>query len=197
MRAEGRLVRRPGRPATQHRHRDSRPGIDRLDGRIGAERQDRAGIEQRAPGVTPRLGPVAPVAARGCRVLAKVDGHLDPGAAKQLYARAEYVAAAALHMFATFHPVLESVDMHVLPAPSASLDGVPDWEKLFGSADLCACEECGSVHGPAAYLVERDNASEFKGRLHQAAGTYPELNLLCTGPWPACSRTLPGAAKIM
>ena len=33
-------------------------------------------------------------------------------------------------------------------------DGVPDWSTLFGTLDLCECESCRSIHGPAAYLVD-------------------------------------------
>lgn len=29
-----------------------------------------------------------------------------------------------------------------------------NWENLFGSVDLCECEECNSVYSPAAYFVE-------------------------------------------
>src|SRR5439155_15021393 len=39
-------------------------------------------------------------------------------------------------------------------APPPSIEEVPDWATLFGSLDLCACAACGSVHGPAAYLVD-------------------------------------------
>ncbi|MFJ5262266.1 neuraminidase-like domain-containing protein [Streptomyces sp. NPDC088387] len=31
---------------------------------------------------------------------------------------------------------------------------VPDWEELFGSPDYCACSDCRSVHGQAAYFVD-------------------------------------------
>lgn len=34
------------------------------------------------------------------------------------------------------------------------VEGHPDWRALFGSLDLCDCEHCNSVHGPAAYLVD-------------------------------------------
>jgi hypothetical protein len=34
------------------------------------------------------------------------------------------------------------------------VEGVPDYETLFGSLDLCACEHCRSVYSPAAYLVD-------------------------------------------
>jgi len=30
---------------------------------------------------------------------------------------------------------------------------MPSWAQIFGGADLCDCEECQSVIGPAAYLV--------------------------------------------
>jgi len=35
-----------------------------------------------------------------------------------------------------------------LPPPMA------DWQALFGTVDLCVCDECASVYGPAAYLVD-------------------------------------------
>ncbi len=31
---------------------------------------------------------------------------------------------------------------------------VPDWARLFGSLNTCHCEHCGSMYGPAAYLVD-------------------------------------------
>jgi len=37
----------------------------------------------------------------------------------------------------------------------ASQNKVPvNWEGLFGSVDLCECEDCNSVYGPASYFVE-------------------------------------------
>ena len=33
-------------------------------------------------------------------------------------------------------------------------DSIPDWETLFGALDFCACQECASAHGPAAYFVD-------------------------------------------
>jgi len=43
----------------------------------------------------------------------------------------------------------------------AGKNNIPlNWEKLFGSVDLCECDECNSVLSPAAYFVElRDPAA--------------------------------------
>jgi hypothetical protein len=35
---------------------------------------------------------------------------------------------------------------------AAVTDGVADWPTLFGQLELCDCEHCESVYGPAAYL---------------------------------------------
>jgi|GEM_PF-1982115 len=44
------------------------------------------------------------------------------------------------------------------PVPAAAqakiLKDVPDARTLFGSVGFCACEHCGSVYSPAAYLVD-------------------------------------------
>src|SRR6185369_3112830 len=37
-------------------------------------------------------------------------------------------------------------------APSENL--APDFSQLFGSSDICECEECRSVHSAAAYFVD-------------------------------------------
>jgi len=39
-------------------------------------------------------------------------------------------------------------------APHLFGEGVPDLEALFGSLDLCQCDQCSSVYSPAAYLVD-------------------------------------------
>ena len=57
------------------------PGVDRLDRRVRAERERRAGVEEAAPRVAGDLGAVAPVAPGRRGVLAQVDrlhGRGDP-----------------------------------------------------------------------------------------------------------------------
>ncbi|MBS1693784.1 MAG: peptidoglycan-binding protein [Actinobacteria bacterium] len=84
----------------------------------------------------------------------RVADTLDEESARQMYARAEHVAAAALNLFANHSPAINGLGMHVLPWHRPAVEGVPDWETLFGSLDLCACQHCRSVHSPAAYLAE-------------------------------------------
>ena len=40
------------------------------------------------------------------------------------------------------------------PQPVYLPPEMADWEKLFGKLDLCQCDECASVYGPSAYLVD-------------------------------------------
>jgi peptidoglycan hydrolase-like protein with peptidoglycan-binding domain len=49
-------------------------------------------------------------------------------------------------------PKLDTESMKVRARTVANL--IPDWEGLFGGSDFCACRECGSAHGPAAYFVD-------------------------------------------
>ena len=39
-------------------------------------------------------------------------------------------------------------------ADLAANNPIPDWQTLFGSPDACACEDCASVLGAAAYCVD-------------------------------------------
>jgi hypothetical protein len=47
----------------------------------------------------------------------------------------------------------ESMTDANLPAMGDAIKQMPSWAQIFGGADLCDCEECQSVIGPAAYLV--------------------------------------------
>jgi hypothetical protein len=133
---------------------------------------DKAGLEtqlkrvQRAFRLAPRFEEMKPLLDQGFHsaldvarlgetaFMAQVQDRLGETTARNIYARAEYVTAAALSMFTNFNPALSGIGMNVLPWTKPVVEGVPDWESLFGSLDLCACEECRSVHSPAAYLVE-------------------------------------------
>lgn len=44
--------------------------------------------------------------------------------------------------------------MNTLIQKEQAASQIPDWETLFGTFDLCACQECSSAHGPAAYFVD-------------------------------------------
>jgi hypothetical protein len=73
--------------------------------------------------------------------------------AMKIHAKAGYVTAAALNVLANLGPWF-NLPINALSWSPPNVAGVPDWETLFGTFDLCGCEQCRSVHSPAAYLAE-------------------------------------------
>jgi hypothetical protein len=77
--------------------------------------------------------------------------------AKMAYARAQMTYASALVTFARYNSNFHRIHLPVLgqnaPAPDA-ITNLPDLQALFGSLDYFHCEDCQSVYGPAAYLVD-------------------------------------------
>ncbi|RKH47665.1 hypothetical protein D7X12_02040 [Corallococcus sicarius] len=65
---------------------------------------------------------------------------------------AGHVSASALHLLANHGEEFNRVEVAALA--SALPSGVPNLESLFGTLDLCRCEHCRSVYGPAAYYTE-------------------------------------------
>jgi hypothetical protein len=64
----------------------------------------------------------------------------------------------------------------VYPAVTGSgLKAVPNWAQLFGSLELCDCEECNSVYSPAAYFVD---LLQFLGKLDKNAAGWTPLDVL-------------------
>jgi Tc toxin complex TcA C-terminal TcB-binding domain/Neuraminidase-like domain/Salmonella virulence plasmid 28.1kDa A protein/Putative peptidoglycan binding domain len=80
--------------------------------------------------------------------------------ANAIYHRAQRTHAAALALFAEHAADLNRTGLQALPKldgkkqAASAANSIPDWETLFGTFDLCACQECASVHGPAAYFVD-------------------------------------------
>jgi len=80
--------------------------------------------------------------------------------AQTIHANASQASAAASTLWARYSPQLNYplipslgwLDGSVM-APALQQQGV-DFTKLFGSLDSCACDDCRSIHGPAAYLVD-------------------------------------------
>ncbi|WP_225826711.1 neuraminidase-like domain-containing protein [Streptomyces naphthomycinicus] len=87
---------------------------------------------------------------------ARLDGTLDPGRAATLHARAGLVHAATVHLVADLRTAgqFRTPWLAAPPAAGTLAEKLPDWEDLFGPADYCACSECRSVHGQAAYFVD-------------------------------------------
>lgn len=102
---------------------------------------------------------------------------LGAAQARDIYEKAQQTHAVALNLLVGFGPMIGRVGTRavpeqqviskeatdgqnapsggaVTPAVSTADDDTPDWSTLFGSLDLCDCEQCQSVHSPAAYLVD-------------------------------------------
>ena len=93
--------------------------------------------------------------------------------ARHIYAKAEERSTAASLCMTELASAVGDAEIpgmnpgfEVKPIEGA-LDGLPNWETLFGSLDSCACKQCASVHGPAAYLVD---TLEFLKRLNVGRG---------------------------
>lgn len=86
--------------------------------------------------------------------------------ASAVYDRALRTHAQALALWGEHGTGLNRTGLHVLPklniqkqaamAAGSILEigPIPDWQALFGTIDFCACEECASAHGAAAYFVD-------------------------------------------
>jgi peptidoglycan hydrolase-like protein with peptidoglycan-binding domain len=88
-------------------------------------------------------------------------------AARDIHARAKQIYGSVLNVITHYvaaqrAPVLGGapqapiVDARSSPAtnPGYPIAAYPTLENLFGSMDYCECEECRSILGPAAYLVD-------------------------------------------
>jgi hypothetical protein len=78
---------------------------------------------------------------------------LGQAQAQAVHQRAAQTHATAAHLLAEHHD-FSQVPMPVLAPAATPIPAIPDWASLFGSADFCACRDCGSVLSPAAYLTD-------------------------------------------
>ncbi len=75
--------------------------------------------------------------------------------ARRIYENARQIHAIGLNLL--FHQGLASQKIPLNAVPDVAVeevDGISDWQTLFGSLDLCECEHCRSVYSPVAYLVD-------------------------------------------
>ncbi|MGD9846698.1 MAG: neuraminidase-like domain-containing protein, partial [Variibacter sp.] len=85
---------------------------------------------------------------------------LPPARAAEIHAKASRRAALALALFSENGSAFNRTGLRALPTVDTqkqmalAQDSIPDWETLFGSFDFCACPDCASAHGAAAYLVD-------------------------------------------
>jgi hypothetical protein len=79
----------------------------------------------------------------------------DAAQAKEVHAKARQVSASAIALIADVNPAMGRTAMQSVPDSVAKeVSEIAQWSTLFGSLDLCDCEHCRSVYGPAAYLVD-------------------------------------------
>lgn len=114
---------------------------------------------------------------------------LDGNSASAVWSRAAGTHAAALTIVAD----LKALDPNALPKAlqtgSQALASFPNWESLFQTGDLCDCEACRSVIGPAAYFADllmylkdrkaANNASTVKDILFSRRPDLGYLELNC------------------
>ncbi len=68
------------------------------------------------------------------------------------YRRAAAMSAAALTAAVQAYQVAQDVQPYAMAAETP--EAVANWASLFGSVELCECEQCRSWYGAAAYLVD-------------------------------------------
>src|ERR1700722_17020523 len=85
---------------------------------------------------------------------------LDDGAASVLHDRAQRTANRTMQLFATVGgavapPYARAMrSTTVADDAAAYFENLPSYQDLFGNLNYCACEQCKSIFGPAAYFVD-------------------------------------------
>lgn len=80
--------------------------------------------------------------------------------AVQMYKKAEATHALSIAIAGDFQSITSGGSVNALPSMSVRmltsglLKEFPDLQTLFGSADMCECQQCRSVYSAAAYLVD-------------------------------------------
>lgn len=79
--------------------------------------------------------------------------------AEEIFEKASHIHAAAVAYAGNIKSLSDASMMPVFPDYNAIVKEsltkeLPDLETLFGHADYCACDECNSVYGAAAYLTD-------------------------------------------
>ncbi len=70
------------------------------------------------------------------------------------YQKAQHIQSSSAAIYIHAKQSLQDVTPAVIQPTPASVKDLPDFSSLFGSQNSCACEHCGSVLSPAAYLVD-------------------------------------------
>jgi hypothetical protein len=102
-----------------------------------------------------------------------------PQQAAQVYERAQFINARNLHLRTTIYEAINGLQTRAFGDPGSLKDDLikrfPNYTELFGPLELCDCQECSSVLGTAAYLVD---LFEFLGNSTPNAGGNTPLDVL-------------------
>ncbi|MCG8463168.1 MAG: Tc toxin subunit A, partial [Holophagales bacterium] len=85
---------------------------------------------------------------------------LDEEAAEKLHRRATRIRNKTLHLWASVRGTVASPFFRQARTDTVgdgvkhAFESLPSYQELFGSLDYCGCEECRSIFGAAAYLVD-------------------------------------------
>jgi hypothetical protein len=85
---------------------------------------------------------------------------LDDEQAESIHKRATAIRNKTMHLWASVRGTVASPFFSdtrldtVSDEVKQTFQGLPSYQELFGSLDYCACEECHSIFGAAAYLVD-------------------------------------------
>ncbi len=91
----------------------------------------------------------------GSAFASREEAELTYAKAQQVHAVTQNVVAMAAGLSGTPHTQVTASSAQAVQAAQGNLiKRFPTMESLFGSLDFCACEHCGSVLSPAAYLVD-------------------------------------------
>jgi hypothetical protein len=79
--------------------------------------------------------------------------------AQAVHSTAIHISAQASNAFRAVQSALQEINPRAIGNPDFKLSEkigqqIPNWEDLFGPTSYCACAECSSVYGPAAYFVD-------------------------------------------
>jgi peptidoglycan hydrolase-like protein with peptidoglycan-binding domain len=98
--------------------------------------------------------------------------------AKAIYERARHVSTLAIVLYTRHSGSINTIAPRVMAQHPAEVADIPDWEMLFGSEDLCECEECRSVCSPAAYFADLLDFVRRRGGLDALRARRPDITQL-------------------
>lgn len=110
--------------------------------------------------------------------------------AEMVYTSAQHVSAMTSNLFLRIRQAVDDHNPRVIGNSSDALakslgQTIPNWQTLFGSTSFCQCEQCRSVYGAAAYLVD---LLEFLRKSGTNGSGFSPLDVLAGRP----DKNLPG-----